>query len=230
MTKITENLQLVRQRIDAAAAAVGRDPEEIRLLAVSKTHSATAVLEAHAAGQRHFGENYVQEALEKMERVGERDVRWHFIGRLQTNKTGPVARNFHWLHSLTRADIARRLSDQRPSGTRPLQVCIQVRIGDEASKAGVREEDLPALADAVGELPGIALRGLMCLPPYSADDSVQRRNFARLRACLERLRANGHELDTLSMGMSADLEAAIAEGSTCVRVGTALFGARPRPA
>lgn len=226
MTKITENLQLVRQRIDAAALAAGRDPEEIRLLAVSKTQSATAVLEASKAGQRHFGENYVQEALEKMERLAERDVRWHFIGRLQTNKTGSIARNFHWLHSLTRIDIAKRLSDQRPHGTRPLQVCIQVRIGDEASKAGVSEADVAQLADAVANLPGLDLRGLMCLPPVSTDQAIQRRNFAQLRHNLETLRANGHELDTLSMGMSADLEAAITEGSTCVRVGTALFGAR----
>ncbi len=226
MTKITENLQLVRQRIDAAAAAAGRDPEEIRLLAVSKTQSATAVIEANMAGQRHFGENYVQEALEKMEHLAGRDVRWHFIGRLQTNKTGSIARNFHWLHSLTRADIARRLSDQRPHGTRPLQVCIQVRIGDEASKAGITEDELPELADAVAELPGVELRGLMCLPPFTTEQDLQRRNFARLRHCLERLRTNGHELDTLSMGMSADLESAIMEGSTCVRIGTAVFGAR----
>lgn len=226
MTKITVNLQLVRQRIDAAASAAGRDPEEIRLLAVSKTQPATAVLEAIEAGQRHFGENYVQEAMEKMERFAERDVRWHFIGRLQANKTGSIARHFHWLHSLTRADIAKRLSDQRPRGTRPLQVCIQVRIGDETSKAGVSEDDLPKLADAVANLPGVDLRGLMCLPPLTTDQSVQRHNFAQLRRCFEKLRTDGYEIDTLSMGMSADLEAAIAEGSTCVRVGTALFGAR----
>lgn len=226
MTKITENLQLVRQRIDAAAAAAGRDPDEIRLLAVSKTQSATTVLEASKAGQRHFGENYVQEALEKMERLGDRDVRWHFVGRLQTNKTGSIARNFHWLHSLTRLDIARRLSDQRPHGTRPLQTCIQVQIGGETTKAGVSESELAKLADVVAELPGIDLRGLMCLPPYTTDQSVQRRNFARLRSCLEKLRTSGHNLDTLSMGMSADMEAAIMEGATCVRIGTALFGPR----
>ena len=226
MTKITENLQLVRQRIADAAAAAGRDPGEIRLLAVSKTHSATAVLEANEAGQKHFGENYVQEALEKIERLANRDVRWHFIGRLQTNKTGPIARNFHWLHSLTRADIARRLSDQRPHGTRPLQVCIQVRIGDEASKAGVSSQEVPALADAVSDLPGLELRGLMCLPPFSTDEPTQRRNFAELRRCADDLKNAGHELDPLSMGMSAALEAAIMEGFPCVQIGTAIFGPR----
>lgn len=226
MTKITENLQLVRQRIRAAAAAAGRDPGEIRLLAVSKTHSASAIAEASDAGQEHFGENYVKEALEKMERLDGRKLRWHFIGRLQANKTGPIARNFHWLHSLTRVDIARRLSDQRPHGTRPLQVCIQVRIGDEESKAGVSDQALPELAAAVAELPGLNLRGLMCLPPFTTDESTQRTNFATLRRCLEHLRSEGHDLDTLSMGMSADLESAVMEGSTCVRIGTAIFGPR----
>ncbi len=226
MTKITENLQLVRQRIADAAAAAGRDPGEIRLLAVSKKQSAGAIRAALDAGQLHFGENYVQEALEKMEALEGQNLRWHFIGRLQSNKTDQVARNFHWLHSLTRIDIARRLSQQRPSGTRALQSCIQVRIGDEPGKSGVDITEVPELADALAELPGIELRGLMCLPPPTEVEQEQRRNFATLRACFERLCDAGHRLDTLSMGMSGDLEAAIAEGATCVRIGTAIFGPR----
>ena len=226
MTKITENLQLVRQRIEAAAARAGRDPDQIRLLAVSKRQPVAAIRETALAGQVHFGESYVQEALEKMEVLGKLPVRWHFIGRLQSNKADQVARNFHWLHSLCREDIARRISQQRPSGTRALQTCIQVRIGDETSKAGVDEADLEPLATAVSELPGIDLRGLMCLPPPTEDSDQQRRNFAQLRSAYERLLEAGFKLDTLSMGMSADLEAAIAEGSTCVRIGTAMFGPR----
>lgn len=229
MTKVTENLQLVRQRIATAAARAGRDPDAIRLLAVSKKQPLTAIREANEAGQVHFGESYVQEALEKIEALEAAEavpVRWHFIGRMQSNKSGQVARNFHWLHSLTRADIARRLSQQRPSGTRSLQVCLQVRIGDESSKAGVSEAELEPLATVVAELPGLQLRGLMCLPPVTSDTEQQRQNFARLRNCFDRLRDAGFDLDTLSMGMSADLESAIAEGSTCVRIGTGVFGPR----
>ncbi len=226
MTNITENLQLVRQRIELAAAAAGRDAGQIRLLAVSKKQPAAAIRQAVGAGQRHFGENYPQEALQKMQALTDLDARWHFIGRLQSNKTGTVARNFHWLHSLSRSSIARRLSEQRPSGLRALQVCIQVRIGEESSKAGVDPDQVAELADTIVRLPGLELRGLMCLPPYTENVSEQRKNFASLRSCFAKLRDQGYEIDTLSMGMSGDLEAAIAEGATCVRVGTAIFGPR----
>lgn len=226
MTRITQNLEIVWQRIRAAAEAAGRDPGSIRLLAVSKKHPAAAVREAHAAGQRDFGENYVQEALAKMAALCELDIRWHFIGALQSNKTEDVAAHFDWYHTLSREKIARRLNDQRPAGMRPLQVCIQVRIGAEQSKSGVDERGLAGLAETIALLPGLALRGLMCLPPWSDDPQIQRRYFSQLRACFESLRRAGHNLDTLSMGMTGDLEAAVAEGSTCLRIGTAIFGPR----
>ncbi len=226
MTKITENLQLVRQRIRAAAEAAGREPQDIRLLAVSKKHPAAAIREAHAAGQRDFGENYVQEALSKMEALAEPDIRWHFIGPLQSNKTSEVAAHFDWLHTLSREKIARRLDRQRPAGMPPLQVCIQVRIGDEPGKSGVEPASVKPLAEALTGLPRLALRGLMCLPPWSEDENVQRGYFAQLRGYYEALRQAGHRLDTLSMGMTDDLEAAVREGSTCVRIGTAIFGPR----
>lgn len=226
MTKITENLQLLRQRIQAAAEAAGRDPQDIRLLAVSKKHPVAAIHEAYAAGQRDFGENYVQEALAKIAALDETDIRWHFIGALQSNKTEEVATHFDWLHTLSREKIARRLNDQRPAQLRPLQVCIQVRIGDELSKSGVKKEDVERLAGAIAKLPRLALRGLMCLPPWSEDPATQRRYFSELRDCFASLCSAGHDLDTLSMGMTGDLESAVAEGSTCLRVGTAIFGPR----
>lgn len=209
-----------------AAEAAGRDPASIRLLAVSKRHSVAAIRAAHAAGQRDFGENYVQEALAKIEALNDIDIRWHFIGALQSNKTEEVAGNFAWLHTLSREKIARRLSAQRPAELPPLQVCIQVRIGEEPGKSGIAPADLSGLVSVVTGLPNLALRGLMCLPPWSDDPQIQRGFFAELRACFEALISAGHELDTLSMGMTGDLESAVAEGSTCLRIGTAIFGPR----
>ncbi len=226
MTKITENLQLVRQRIRRAAEAAGRDPESIRLLAVSKRHPVSAIREALAAGQRDFGENYVQEALAKIEALQGTDIRWHFIGALQSNKTESVATRFHWMHTLAREKIALRLSEQRPAGMRPLQVCLQVRIGDDPGKSGMDKREIAELAGRVSTLPGLRLRGLMCMPPWSDQPAVQRRYFSELRQCFEAVCGAGHKLDTLSMGMTGDLEAAIAEGSTCLRIGTAIFGPR----
>jgi pyridoxal phosphate enzyme (YggS family) len=220
-------------RIARAAERAGRDPAAIALLAVSKAQSAAALAEAARAGQNAFGENYAQEALDKMQAVTEllggaraRALEWHFIGPLQSNKTRMVAERFAWVHSLERPKIARRLSDQRPAQLAPLAVLIQVNVSGEASKSGVAPEDAPALAREVAHLPHLRLRGLMCVPEPSDDQRLQRARFRALRELLERLRAQGLALDTLSMGMSGDLEAAIAEGATLVRIGTAIFGER----
>ncbi len=221
-----ERLQAVRARIAVAARQAGRDPGSIRLLAVSKTFDAAAVREMAACGQRAFGENYVQEAQDKMAALADLPLEWHFIGPIQSNKTRPITERFGWVHSLDRLKIAERLSAQRPPGLPPLQVCIEVNVSGEASKGGVAPADLPALADAVAKLPGLRLRGLMAIPAPSADPAAQRAAFRRVREGFDDLVARGHPLDTLSMGMSADLEAAILEGATIVRVGTALFGSR----
>jgi len=220
-------------RISAAAARAGRDPAAIALLAVSKAHGAAAVADAARAGQNAFGENYAREALEKMQAVAERlgkahagALEWHFIGPLQSNKTRAVAERFAWVHSVERVKIARRLSDQRPAPLAPLEVLVQVNVSGEASKSGVSPEGVEALAHAVARLPRLRLRGLMTVPEPSDDQSLQRARFRSLRELLERLRAQGLVLDTLSMGMSGDLESAIAEGATMVRVGTAIFGER----
>jgi PLP dependent protein len=201
----------------------------VTLLAVGKTFPADAVREAHAAGLRSFGENYVQEALGKISALADLapPPEWHLIGPLQSNKTRPVAEAFDWVQSVDRLKIAQRLSEQRPAGRAPLQVCLQVNTSGEASKSGVAPADLPALAHAVAALPGVRLRGLMAVPEPVADEAQARAVHRRLRVLYDALRAEGLALDTLSMGMSADLEAAIAEGSTMVRVGSALFGARP---
>jgi len=224
---IAERLASVRRRIADAAHDWGRDPDAITLLAVSKTHPAEAVRAAWQAGQRRFGESYVQEALGKIAALADTTAEWHFIGPLQSNKTKAVAENFDWVHSVARPRVAQRLSGQRPAGRPPLQVCLQVNVSGEASKAGVEPGEVSALAEAVQGLPGLALRGLMAIPAPSDDFDEQRRSFARLREAFERLNACGYGLDTLSMGMSGDLEAAIAEGATLVRVGTAIFGPRP---
>lgn len=220
-------------RISAAAARAGRDPAAIALLAVSKAQSAAAVAEAVRAGQNAFGENYVQEALEKMQavtgllgKVRAGALEWHFIGPLQSNKTRMVAERFAWAHSVERGKIAQRLSDQRPAQLPPLAVLIQVNVSGEASKSGVAPEGAEALAREVARLPRLRLRGLMTVPEPSDDETLQRARFRALRELLERLRAQGLALDTLSMGMSGDLEAAIAEGATLVRIGTAIFGER----
>lgn len=226
MTTILANLQAVNARIAKACAVAGRDPAAVTLLAVAKTFPARAVREAHAAGQRAFGESYVQEALAKQAKLVGLDLDWHFIGPLQSNKTRPVAEHFSWVHSVERLKIAERLSDQRPAWLPPLQVCVQVNVSGEASKSGCAPEEAPALCRAVAALPGLRLRGLMTIPEPTQDSALARRRFAALHTLRDRLNDEGLALDTLSMGMSDDLEAAIMEGATIVRVGTAIFGER----
>lgn len=226
MTSIAANLQAVRARIAAACAAAGRPVDAVQLLAVSKTWPAAGVREAAAAGQRAFGENYVQEAVDKAAELTGLQLDWHFIGPLQSNKTRPVAEGFAWVHSVDRLKVAERLAAQRPPGMPPLQACIQVNVSGEASKSGCAPDQAAALAHAVAALPGLRLRGLMAIPEPSDDSRLQRSRFALLRQLRDRLNAEGLGLDTLSMGMSEDLEAAIMEGATIVRVGTAIFGKR----
>ena len=224
MGVIGDNLQAVRARIAAAAIAAGRDPASAGLLAVSKTFGAEAVLAARAAGQRAFGESYVQEAVDKIATVADPGIEWHFIGPLQSNKTRLVAEHFDWVHSVSSLRIARRLSEQRPASRGPMSICLQVNVSGEATKAGVSEAELPALASEVATLPGLRLRGLMCIPAPAEGFAAQRAPFAELARMQQRLLSAGMAVDTLSMGMSDDLEAAIAEGATWVRVGTAIFG------
>jgi pyridoxal phosphate enzyme (YggS family) len=230
MSTIALNMQAVEATIQAAAEAAGRPVADVKLLAVSKTFPAEAVLEAMAAGQRAFGENYVQEALDKIEAVARmapgQAIEWHFIGPIQNNKTRPIAAHFQWVHSVEKLKTAQRLSEQRPPELGPLNVCLQVNISGEESKSGVSVEDLPALAQQVSVLPNLRLRGLMAIPAPQTIEALQREPFARLRALFEGLRRDGLALDTLSMGMSADIKAAIHEGATIVRVGSAIFGAR----
>ncbi|SPA38341.1 Conserved hypothetical protein, UPF0001 family; putative racemase [Cupriavidus taiwanensis] len=228
MSVIAANLQAVRQGIAAAAQQAGRQPADVALLAVSKTVSPDRIRAAYAAGQREFGENYVQEGIDKIAALADLrgHLQWHFIGPLQSNKTRPVAEHFDWVHTIDRLRIAERLSAQRPAGMPALQVCIQVNISGEASKSGVAPAEVPALAHAVAALPNLRLRGLMAIPEPAHDCAAQRRPFAAMRAMLQALRADGLALDTLSMGMSGDMDAAIAEGATLVRIGTAIFGAR----
>jgi len=221
-----DGLVAVRSRIEAAARRAGRDPAGVALLAVSKQQPEAAIRVLAAAGQFAFGENYVQESLAKIDALRDLPLAWHFIGKLQANKTREVAEQFQWVHTVDRLRIAERLSGQRPRHAPPLEVLIQVKLADEASKGGVGPADLPALASAVMALPRLKLRGLMCMPPDSPTEDEQRRPFRRLRALLDGLNAAGHHLDTLSMGMSNDLEAAVLEGATLVRVGTAVFGPR----
>ena len=219
-------MQVVRERIAAAARAAGREPGEIALLAVSKTFAAGEVRAAHAAGQRDFGENYVQEAMEKIIALSDLALIWHFIGPIQSNKTRAIAEHFDWVHSVDRVKIAQRLAESRPAGREPLDVCLQVNLSAERSKSGVTPQALRPLADAVRALPRLRLRGLMAIPEPGGDLSLQRQRFVGLRLLLEQLNADGFGLDTLSMGMSQDLEAAVLEGATIVRVGTAIFGER----
>jgi len=223
-------LRAVQARLAQAAAEAGRSAAEIGLLAVSKTFGAAAVRDLAACGQREFGENYVQEALEKQAALRDLPLVWHFIGPIQSNKTRAIAEHFSWVHSVDRLKIAERLSAQRPAGLPPLQVCIEVNVSGEASKGGVAPDDLPALTAAVAALPGLQLRGLMAIPAPTSEVAAQRAAFRRVRELFNDLCARGHALDTLSMGMSGDLEAAILEGATIVRVGTALFGERTKHA
>ncbi len=234
----------MRARIDAAARACGRSPGDVGLLAVSKTFDADTVLALAETGQRAFGENYLQEALPKMSAIRDRWAmrpsgrsdaagdapQWHFIGPIQSNKTRAIAESFDWVHSVDREKVARRLAEQRPAGLAPLQVCVQVDVSGEATKSGCDPAEAVALGAAIAAMPGLRLRGVMAIPAPTEDPALQREQFARVRAVFDAMRAAGLPVDTLSMGMSGDLEAAIAEGATIVRVGTALFGARPRKA
>ncbi|NUU04383.1 YggS family pyridoxal phosphate-dependent enzyme [Herbaspirillum robiniae] len=230
MSSITKNLQHVQHQIAASAERARRAPSSIQLLAVSKTFGEDAVREAVQAGQFAFGENYLQEALEKIAALKSpapaARLEWHFIGPIQSNKTRPIAEQFDWVHSVDREKIARRLSEQRPAELGPLNVCLQVNISGEASKSGLTPQELPEVAAQVAQLPHIRLRGLMAIPEPTEDVARQHQAFAAVRALYESLRAGGLALDTLSMGMSADLEAAVAEGATIVRIGSAIFGAR----
>jgi len=230
MSTIAHNLQAVTQAIVAATAEAQRSPGSTRLLAVSKTFGADAVLAAVAAGQRAFGENYLQEGVDKIRAVRvalpAQQLEWHFIGPIQSNKTRPIAEHFDWVHTVEREKIAVRLSEQRPEGLAPLNICLQVNISGEASKSGVAPGDVLALARQVATLPKLQLRGLMAIPESTDEESGQRAAFRRMRELFDSLRAAGLELDTLSMGMSADMRAAILEGATIVRVGSAIFGAR----
>lgn len=231
MSSIVEKLQVVNKNIANAALLAGRDPEQVRLLAVSKTFDADAVRSAVTAGQRAFGENYLQEALDKIAALRvmapEAMLEWHFIGPIQSNKTRPIAENFDWVHTIDRERIAQRLSEQRPAGMAPLNVCIQVNISAEASKSGVLPAEAAALAHAVSGLPGLRLRGLMAIPAPADEAIEQRAAFRQVRLLQEQLQQQGLALDTLSMGMSADMPQAIAEGATMVRIGSAIFGQRP---
>lgn len=229
MSSIALNLEALRQRMARVCEQTRRAPQSVELLAVSKTHPAAAVREAYAAGQRAFGENQVQEAWAKIEALADlrAGLSWHLIGPLQSNKTRLAAQAFDWVHSVDRLKIAERLSAQRPADLPPLNVCLQVKLSNEVSKSGVDPAELPTLALAVASLPRLRLRGLMTIPAPSLDPLAQRAPFAALRTLWDRLRSEGLALDTLSMGMSGDWEAAIAEGSTLVRVGTAIFGGRP---
>lgn len=223
MSTIAENISTLAERIHNAAQAAQRDPASIGLLAVSKTKPASDLREAYAAGLRDFGENYLQEALGKQTELSDLPLIWHFIGPIQSNKTRAIAEHFDWVHSVDRLKIAQRLSEQRPAELPPLNICIQVNVSGEASKSGCTPEDLPALAQAISDLPNIRLRGLMAIPEPTEDSDEQNAAFAAVRSLQDQLNL---PLDTLSMGMSHDLEAAIAQGATWVRIGTALFGAR----
>ncbi|MGS5085052.1 YggS family pyridoxal phosphate-dependent enzyme [Hydrogenophaga sp. A37] len=232
MTIISDNLQGVRERIAQASIAAGRDVKAVTLLAVSKTFGPEAVAEAITAGQQAFGENYVQEGVEKVLSLrathADAGLQWHCIGPVQSNKTRLVSAHFDWVQSVDRLKIAQRLSEQRPEGLRPLQVCLQVNVDGGANKSGVAPDALSDLAHAVAGLPGLRLRGLMCIPEPTPDFESQRVLFLRARGLFDDLNAQGLNLDTLSLGMSDDLDAAVAAGSTMVRVGRAIFGSRPK--
>jgi PLP dependent protein len=226
MSSITANLQAVKKRIEAAARAAGRPADSVRLIAVSKTFASAAVREAATAGQRDFGENYVTEGVEKILELRALGLTWHYIGPVQSNKTRPIAEHFDWVHSIDREKIAARLSQARGTEQTELQVCIQVNVSGEASKSGAPPGEVASLARTVAGLPRLKLRGLMAIPEPTSDERLLRSRFAQLRTLRDQLNREGLALDTLSMGMSADAEAAIAEGATMVRIGTAIFGER----
>lgn len=223
---LADKYDSVREQILSACRNSQRTPESVQLLAVSKTRGADEIRQLHACGQRAYGENYLQEALDKIEALQDLSLEWHFIGPIQSNKTRAIAERFDWVHSVDRLKVAKRLSEQRLDSLPPLNICLQVNISDEASKSGCTPEELPALARAVSALPNLRLRGLMAIPEPETDPALQRATFARVSELMASLQQDLPQLDTLSMGMSADLDAAIAEGSTIVRIGTALFGPR----
>ncbi|TCK16518.1 YggS family pyridoxal phosphate-dependent enzyme [Marinobacterium mangrovicola] len=228
---ISDRILTVNQQIESACKHAGRTRDSVQLLAVSKTRSADEVRSAVAQGLTHFGENYLQEALDKIEALSDLELEWHFIGPIQSNKTRPIAEHFDWVHSVDRLKIGQRLSEQRPEGMEPLNICLQVNISREESKSGCDPNEAPALAKTLSELPGVRLRGLMAIPAATDDPAEQHRAFADLRQLLEQICSELPDLDTLSMGMSGDLIPAIEEGATIVRIGTALFGPRaPKPA
>jgi pyridoxal phosphate enzyme (YggS family) len=226
MTAILSNLQAVRRAVTEASTVAGHAPDAVHLLAVSKTFPAASVREAYQAGQTAFGENYLQEALDKIEALRDLPLEWHFIGPIQSNKTRPIAEHFDWVHSVDRLKIAERLSAQRPESMPPLNICLQVNVSGEESKSGVTPQDVMQLARDVAQLPRLQLRGLMAIPAPADDPVLQRAPFAQMHALLESLNAQGMRLDTLSMGMSHDFAVAIQEGATIVRVGSAIFGSR----
>ncbi|WP_409524092.1 YggS family pyridoxal phosphate-dependent enzyme [Nitrincola sp. MINF-07-Sa-05] len=227
MSIIAEKVSEVRQEISRCEQLAVREPGSVTLLAVSKTRKSVELREAYDAGQRLFGENYLQEAQQKMQELSDLPLEWHFIGPIQSNKTRPIAEAFDWVHSVDRLKIAQRLSEQRPADKDDLNICLQVNISHEANKSGCSEVEASALAEQIASLPHLCLRGLMAIPEATDDPAEQRQAFARMRELFEKIRERVPTLDTLSMGMSGDLEAAIMEGSTMVRIGTALFGPRP---
>jgi len=226
MISIAQSLEKIRNRVTVLERRYGRPPGDVRVLAVSKTKPPEAVLAAAQAGQRDFGENHLQDALTKLDALAHLDLIWHFIGPIQSNKTRAVASRFHWVHSVDRQKTAQRLNDQRPEELPPLNVCVQVNMSGEGSKSGVDPDGVAPLVEAVSKLPRLKLRGLMAIPRACDDIEEQRRPFAALRGILEAQNADGRNLDTLSMGMTNDMEAAIAEGATIIRIGTAIFGPR----
>ena len=223
---ITQNIKSIRAQIIEMEVKHGRTAGSVQLLAVSKTHPLEDILTAFDENQHAFGENYLQDALSKISNTSNPEIEWHFIGPIQSNKTRQIAENFHWVHTLDRIKVAQRLNEQRSPKLKPINVCIQVNVSDEASKSGVKIEHALSLAKEVNQLPNLQLRGLMCIPEASNDFATQRESFRLLRELKEEIQSQGIELDTLSMGMSNDMEAAIAEGSTMVRIGTAIFGIR----
>lgn len=233
MPSITDSLKLIQQQIVQAAMQCERNPADVQLLAVSKTKPVDAVIEAADAGQWAFGENYEQEGVEKIRAIRslrpDLKLKWHFIGPVQSNKTRPIAENFDWVHAVDRERIAKRLSDQRPEGMPPINICLQVNISGEVSKSGVAPEEVLPLAKAVSVYPNVKLRGLMAIPEPEIDPLKQHEPFKAMKALFDQLKENGFDVDTLSMGMSADMTPAIQEGATIVRIGTAIFGARDYP-
>ncbi|WP_455221572.1 YggS family pyridoxal phosphate-dependent enzyme [Kaarinaea lacus] len=226
MSRIAQNLANISRRIDTAAKSVGRDPGEVAILAVSKTHSIEKIREAYAAGLTCFGESYVQEAIPKIKALRDLPLEWHFIGPIQSNKTRDIAAHFSWVHSVDRLKIASRLNEQRPTDLKPLNICVQINISMESSKSGIVQQALHEFVAQIKPLQSLKLRGLMAIPQKTTDEHQQRARFATLRRLFDDLNQEGYQLDTLSMGMTDDLEAAVMEGSTLVRIGTGLFGTR----